>query len=165
MPKERIYTTKDIIDTYIETQRKHIHDDFTNYYTNLLVALQKAFNITLYSRPQNPPPAEKSGISKLFASTIDSLIAIRTPWSNFLETSVIVMQLEKAGEVGTQVDRISGLIDDMSEQNKKLHEEMLKVLFDYLYRPSKTTVTSQDLYAQGFDDATEPDKNDYWDYY
>jgi hypothetical protein len=107
MPKDRTYSIKDIILTYI-TAHQQSHVDFTTYYHNLLTALQKAFGITIITI--EGVTTEKRAIYLLFRSALDSFIAIRTPGSTFADASLIEKRLETS-EIKNQVQSLLGSID------------------------------------------------------
>jgi hypothetical protein len=157
MPKERTYSTKDLINTYIATLKPD-HSDFTHYHNQLLIALQKAFHVTITN--MEGVERNKRAIYMLFQSVIRSFIAIQHPGSRFVDGSLIEKQLE-ASSIGDEVHRVISSINTLTDQNTKLHWELLELLFNYLYSPINTTITSQELYALGFDDATEPNIDDY----
>ncbi|HEU4323650.1 MAG TPA: hypothetical protein VFS21_10925 [Roseiflexaceae bacterium] len=157
MPKDRVYTTKDLIDTYIASQ-KPSHPDVASYNSGLLDALQRAFGVTIASG--DGVQSEKRLLHRLFLAAIRSLMAIRTPGSDFLDGSLIVRQLE-ASAVGEDVLRTMDSISAATEESRRLHWELIQTLFTYLYEPESTTVTSHDVHSLGFDDSTEPTFTDY----
>lgn len=157
MPQERTYTTNDLVNTYIASQKPN-HVDFVNYYNGLLTALQKAFDTNVAS--DEGVESKNRAIHMLFQATIRSFIAIRTPGSTFLDGSLIQKRLEIT-PIGMDVQRLMGSINEVTEENINLHRALIETLFSYLYKPKVTAVTSQDLYNLGFDDSTEPNLDDY----
>jgi hypothetical protein len=90
----------------------------------------------------------------LFSSSLRSYAAIQTPFSGYLEVPrEWVPFIEQWGpEFGEQV-----------EQMRELHRRFMLAILEQCYGSLTTTVSSEDLLEDGFDDtATAPDPIDYF---
>jgi len=155
---ERQYSYKELIEAYIATQRTYVHDDFTNFYKQLSATLQDLFDIHFLSRDQMrelPSDIRKGGILMVFNATAGSFLAIRTPWSGFLEGGLGIATLD---------DMYGQPFLDLAEQSRTAHYTLLDTLFKMMYGDVERIVTSEELRLAGFDDAKEPKISDYWDY-
>lgn len=157
------YTYKEFIQAYIAGERNsYVHEDFKNYYVGLFNALKNLFGIhfTRDDLPQFPenndllPNTHRSHALHLFHPTIRSYLAIWTPFSGFLEAGGLL-----------EVFQVYGLrINQIAEENRKAHLEMLDGLFRKIYGEVDKVFTSEDLMNMGFDDSKEPKIEDYFDY-
>lgn len=155
---DRTYTFRDLIQAYIATWRHYPHSDFDAYYRRLLEVLQSLFDVRFDGtdvRGELLPGIYPMAALMVFRSTVDSYLAIRTPWSGYLEAGLGVAELAK---------RYSLVFDDLAERNRQAHLELLDTLFIMLYGSIERIFTSADLREAGFDDSTEPNTADYWDY-
>ncbi len=161
MPK--VYTYEALIETYIQTQRKHIHPDFDTYYAALLTALEDAFDIPCSDGRiyQRDTPARAQALWQMFADAVGSYLAIRTPWETFLESGALLHRLPHWGADGQQMFAYAYRISELAKANKTLHMEMIHHLFGMMHGTVETVVTSADLHARGFDDSVEPRLEDY----
>jgi hypothetical protein len=97
----------------------------------------------------------------LFASTADSLLALRTPWSGFLEAGLLVRKVEEAGQHGVNIMTASERIDTLVAESRLHHLEMLDALVAAMLGDRADLAFSQaDLHAIGIDDV-EPGPADY----
>lgn len=159
--KETVYTYKDLILLYIATNiepDKYAHIDFYNFKKNLLTNLETAFGVKLSATKTNNP-----ALFMLFHATVRSFNSIRTPWSSFLEASLIIKKLEESGELGKKVLELTENIDELASSSMKAHEEMIDTLFEAIFGIIDKTVSSEDLKNLGFDDSTHPKPEDYED--
>jgi hypothetical protein len=159
---KRPYDYRVLIETYIYTQRKDfLHSDFEVYYASLLEALQVQFGIRLSHEGHTTLPQKVFWM--LFQSTVRSLLQITSPWADFLDETLLVKKLEESGELGTIVNRASGVIGEANKASETAHREMLCVLFQAIFGECHRVVTSQELLTAGFDDSKEPDIVNYYD--
>jgi hypothetical protein len=97
----------------------------------------------------------------LFSATAHSLLALRTPWSGFLEASLVVRKVEEAGTEGVRVMAASERIEALTAESRETHLEMLDALATaMLGERAGLTFDPADLRAIGVDD-TKPDPADY----
>ena len=158
MPKT--YDYKALIHTFINTRRTDFpHEDFTIYYVALLNALEDAFGITFVEKD-----IPDRRLWMLFRSTLTSYLNIRHPWSGYLDGSGILIHLKSFGEAGEQIKTYSDQLFRRAEETRQIHLDMLYQLFEMIYGRIDTVITSDDLYQRGFDDSTEPQIPDYYDY-
>ncbi|MEU7822792.1 hypothetical protein [Catellatospora sp. NPDC049133] len=97
----------------------------------------------------------------LFSSTARSFLAIRTPWSGFLESSLLVKKIEDAGVNGQHVMAASERIEQLAAQSRQTHLDMLDALAAALLGDrSDATFSADDLRALGVE-VVGPNPNDY----
>ena len=153
------YDYHKLVQTYIETKRHdHPHADFKNYYTELLTLLEQLFGVDFSS-----PPAPQRTLWMLFQATVHSYLKLGTPWSNFLETGLIVHKIEQLGSQRERIFQLSKQIDELTQSSREAHLQLIYDLFISIYGERDLVVTAQDLKAKGFDDAKKPRIEDYWD--
>jgi hypothetical protein len=158
----RPYNFKILIEAYVYTRRESfIHDDFKIYYSALLAKLEELFGIQISFEKLSP---EKKPLWMLFQSTIYSLLSIRTPWSGFLDETLVVSRLKECGEYEESIYQFSKLIMQAAHTSEEAHHQMLYALFKCIFGDVNTVITSEQLLIAGFDDSKEPDIADYFDY-
>ncbi|WP_155371607.1 hypothetical protein [Catellatospora vulcania] len=97
----------------------------------------------------------------LFASTARSLLALGTPWSGFLESTLLAKKIEAAGANGQRVTEAGRRIEQLTTESRQVHLEMLDALVaEMLGDRADATFSPADLRAIGVDD-TRPNPNDY----
>ncbi|GAA1398027.1 hypothetical protein ACFQZ4_09115 [Catellatospora coxensis] len=97
----------------------------------------------------------------LFTSTTRSLLALRTPWSGFLESSLLVKKIEEAGANGQRVMAATERIVRLTDESHQVHLDMLDALVAAMLGDrAEATFSADDLRALGVD-VTGPDPNDY----
>jgi hypothetical protein len=158
----RPYDYHVLIEAYIYTQRT----DFVNlpaystYYASVLEALERQFGIRMSTEGL---AFTQKVLWMLFQGTVRSLLRITSPWSDFLDETLLVKKLEENGELRTIVDRASRVIGEANMASEAAHREMLDALFKAIFGVCQRVVTSNELRAAGFDDSREPDFADYYD--
>jgi hypothetical protein len=151
MPNKR-YDYKTLVETYIETKRKHhLHEDFKNYYSKLLKHLEVIFKVEI-----SADKSRDKALWLLFDATIRSYLQITHPWNFFLEDTLINAHLEEQGERGEQIFDLSNRIGEINDESKELHLHMLYSLFEMMFGKVDAVLTSIELKGLGFDDSTEP---------
>jgi hypothetical protein len=158
----KTYTYHDLIETFIETQRHPIHPDFTRYYGGLLAALEDALGIVL-SEPriwERGVPANAQALWTVFASAARAYAAVVSPWDAILESGAMLHRVKQWEEGDTVVRRVSQL-SGLARETQVAYMELIELLFHMMYGEVTQVVTSDDLRARGFDDATEPQLQDY----
>lgn len=157
------YDYRALIEVYIQTQRKHIHPDFDRYYTTLLSKLEDAFGIPMSEKRIYKPdaPRQAQSLWQMFASAVGSYVSIRTPWDTFLESGALLHRLDSAER--HKMFGFAYKISELAKESQSVHMELIYTLFEMMYGHVDTIVTSEDLLAQGFDDTTEPQLEDYYD--
>lgn len=166
---EQQYDYKRLIDIYLETlvddmylyssyqsDADEYNDALRAYYRELLAALEKLFEINFSNLSTSHTP-----FAILFRKTVASYCKISSPWSDFLDATLIIRRLEQQGDAGEQVLHTSDRITKLNEHNGRHHREMLYQLFLCLYGDNKKVVTSTDLRNAGFDDTRKPDYSQY----
>ncbi|MFI0940784.1 hypothetical protein [Streptomyces sp. NPDC021020] len=130
------------------------------YWAELEAALERRFGATLVSSRATDFDARV--LLMLFGSTAHSYLAIRTPWSDYLEVGLLVQKLDGAGPAGTRVRAASDRIEEAAKTSRAAHREMLDTLAGHVLGDrADTVVTSADLLADGFDDTRRPDPADF----
>lgn len=158
----KTYTYRDLIETFIKTQRHPIHPDFTTYHNGLLAALENTLGIVL-SEPriwERGVPANAQSLWTTFAAAARTYAAVQSPWETILESGAMlhrVKQWQEGDEVVRQVSVLSGL----ARETQAAYMDLIVLLFHMMYGEVTQTVTSDDLRAWGFDDTQEPQLQDY----
>lgn len=159
----RPYDLRALIEVYILAQRKDfVHPDFAAYYTGLLAALEGLFGVRLRREGLSFRQASLWG---LFENTVRSLLRIGSPWSGYLEASLLQRHLDESGEAGEVVSQASRIIHDANTASEAAHRSMLHALFVAIFGECPQVVTSEDLARAGFDDTKEPEISNYYDYF
>jgi hypothetical protein len=160
MDKE--YTYKNLLDVFIETLYERgawVEESVRDYYPQLLSHLEKAFGVSFAF--DSIEDFSKKVLFMLFQSTVHSYKDLRHPWSNYQEATLLIKKLEDSGEAGKRILSLSDEIRAVTEASADLHLTMLYQLFECIYGPNNTVVTSEQLRVIGFDDSKEPKP---WDF-
>lgn len=159
------YEWKDLLDAYMKASRRHhIHEDFSKYYKAQRAALEQAFGVTISMNEVRDPSVRALWFP--FQGTLASYLSIQTPWDNVLEDSLTNRVIdERLGERGKRIRRLESDVSQAIQLSKAMHLELLEELFNVLWGPINSAVTSEDLLQQGFDDSKEPQFSDYIDHY
>jgi len=158
----KTYTYHDLIATFIETQRHPIHPDFTTYHNGLLTALEDTLGIVL-SEPRiwkRGVPANAQSLWTVFAATARAYAAVQSPWETVLESGAMLHRV-KQWEEGNEVVRRVSVLSGLARETQDAYMALMELLFHMMYGDVTQTVTSDDLRAYGFDDAQEPQLQDY----
>jgi len=158
---KRPYDFRVLIEVFIYTRRGYVHDDFTNYYKELLQTLEGLFGIRLSSEGLE---FRQRIFWSHFEITVRSLLQITHPWEGYLEDSLLNIKLAECGERGQRVFEASKVIGEACKTSAAAHREMLYALFTAIFGECSRVVTSEELAAAGFDDSREPNTSDYFDY-
>ncbi|MEU8003828.1 hypothetical protein AB0B66_21950 [Catellatospora sp. NPDC049111] len=97
----------------------------------------------------------------LFSSTTRSLLALRTPWSGFMESSLLVKKIEEAGANGQRITAATERVERLTAESRQVHLEMLDALVAAMLGDrAEATFSADDLRALGID-VVGPDPTDY----
>lgn len=152
-----MYNRRDLVHAYLGAQDRGFGGYYAEsptfnaalkaYHAALLDGLERLFGLRL--RP------EGAGVLfMLFTSTANSLLALRTPWSGFLEAGLLVRKVDEAGAEGQRVMVASERIDALTVESRETHLEMLDALVAaMLGEHASLTFGPADLRAIGVDDA------------
>ena len=122
------------------------------HYTAMLDGLQQLFGLRLH--PDGVGTFNNRALFMLFSATADSFLALRTPWSGFLEAGLLVRKVDEAGPDGQRVMAASQRIDALTAESRQIHLEMLDALVRAMLGDrAELTFKSADLQAIGIDDA------------
>ncbi|AGZ45350.1 hypothetical protein [Actinoplanes friuliensis] len=160
----RTYDRRDLIEVYLGSLEQGYGDYYSGatsynaalkvYYVDLRDALERRFNSRLGVDGD-------TALRMLFHSTVASLLAIRTPWSGFVDAGLLNKRLEDAGENGERVNAASGRIAELTAQTREAHLEMLDALVvSFTGVRADLTVSEDDLRAEGVE-CTPPDTSGY----
>ncbi len=155
IPAKTTYDYRSLVEAITAARKSYDHQDFNDYYTALAKCLRKVLGLRLESEERN--------LELLLDSTFSSLRAIRHPLSGWLEATSTFATLERKGalaDVQEQMDRIVAA----NKESERAHLALLYKLFEVLYGKSDMVVTSNDLWAAGFDDTAEPEIRYYDDF-
>jgi hypothetical protein len=129
------------------------------YHTGMLDGLERLFGLRLDQ--QQMDDVDKRVYFMLFSSTAASLLALRTPWSDFAEAGLLVKKVEQAGQDGQRVMAASGRIGTLVEQARQEHLAILDALAAIMLGDgAELTFSSADLRKAGVDDAA-PSPSDF----
>ncbi|GLY05292.1 hypothetical protein [Actinoplanes sp. NBRC 101535] len=129
------------------------------HYLSLLDGLQRLFVLRLDGGAGDRP---NPVLLMLFRSTADSLLTLRTPWSNFLEAGLIHRKIDEAGEQGLQVNRATERINAAVADAREGHLEMLDALIAAMLGDrADLVVTESDIRTAGIDIIAEPSPMDH----
>ena len=156
----RPYDFRVLIEAFIYTRRNYVHDDFTNYYKGLLYALEGLFGLRLSREGLD---FRQKIFWMHFENTVRSLLQITTPWSGYIEDSLLNIKLAECGEPGERVFEAGKVIGDACKTSAAAHRDMLYALFTAIFGECSRVVTSDELAVAGFDDSREPNISDYYD--
>ena len=156
---ERPYTVNTLIDAYTYTLREDfVHEDFTNYYKEILPLLERKFGVSFSGEMS----FDNSIYFMLFRNTARSLLEITSPLSRYQEASLLHEKLEQSGDTGNVVNESFRRIHEANKLSGNAHRAILHALFTEMFGKIETTFTSEDLMSDGFDDTNEPDICDYY---
>ena len=129
------------------------------HYVGMLDGLGRLFGLRLDR--QQMDTFDNRAYFMLFSSTAVSLLALRTPWSNFLEAGLLVKKVEQAGQDGQRVMTASSRIETLVGESRQEHLEILDALAAIMLGDrAELTFSRADLRAIGVDDAV-PSPADY----
>jgi len=159
---DRPYDRRVLIEAFIFTRRKDfVHEDFNNYYDELLKSLQLLFGVDMSVESLT---FDQRIVWSLFRNTVDSLLQITNPWAGYLEAGLVHNKLSQHKDVEQVVDECSQKIREANRLSEDAHRDMLSTLFVAIFGDLSTVVTSEELRQAGVDDSREPDITDYYDY-
>ncbi|MFI0449215.1 hypothetical protein [Actinomadura sp. 6N118] len=161
-----VFGRQTLLDAYLDVQRDQLTRRFTSERPEtehqvarraFLTGLEHLFGITL--NPQDPDGQvvigegrehlERRVLMMFFRSTANSYLSIRTPWSNYLEASLLYKVMDEAGLWDT-VRETSDDIRKSSEELKKQHRVLLNLILSRLLGDrAANTFTEADLAAIG----------------
>lgn len=153
------YDYQTFIEVFIYSKTTYIHEDFDKYYEGLSQALQQLFDISLQE-----PEFSKRSLWGLLHQTVYSYLDVKTPMSNYLEAGLLFKQIEESGSEEKIMAQIEA-VDEEFNIFKDKHKELTLTLFTELFGKSDKVFSSQHLKDIGFDDSTQPDDSDYYDYW
>lgn len=163
------YDRRALAQAYIDAQREYNSADGYRaamhvYHQQILSGLQYLFDISFEWEAVD---STHRPILMMVRNTVESSLALRTPWANILEGGLIFRRLEEADAL-QPVLAASDQIDALVEQARTAHVTMLEALLDPMLGDRSSKVfTSEDLREIGIDD-TPPDRANYtidWDNY
>jgi hypothetical protein len=159
-----LYGRQDLVRAYLRAHAtendgvggyRHEEDRYNvvlrSYHERMQAGMEQLFGVRLavdaFSRQQ------ELSFFLLFASTVRSYLAMRTPWSGYLETGLLITNLRQAGEVFTRVNDASRRIERMQHELRQAHLDMLDALATQLLGDRADLVfTAADLRAIGVED-------------
>ncbi len=164
-----MYGRKDLVRAYLGAQDRGFGDyrpesssfnaALKLHYATMLDGLERLFRLRL--------DADRAGsfrnraLFMLFRSTTDALLALRTPWSGFLEAGLVVKTVQEAGPDGERIMAASERIDALTAESRDAQLEILDALVAIMLDDrADLTFDRADLRAVGVDD-TPPDPADY----
>ncbi|KPL90370.1 hypothetical protein [Herpetosiphon geysericola] len=156
---EKHYDRRALLQAYIATQTPYGHEDIRRFNARRLAVLEQAFDLTISEAGINNKANRQ--LWRLFSATIDSYRSSRTPGSDFMDSSLIMQQLDTLGTQAAALCSHWKAIDSAAAASKHSHLAMLDELFKLLWGNITLVVTSQQLKQRGFDDTQEPNWLDY----
>jgi hypothetical protein len=129
------------------------------HHTAMLDGLEQLFGLRL--DPRHADTFDNRVFLMLFNSTAASLVALRTPWSTFLEAGLLVKKVEAAGPDGARVMEASSRIETLTAESRRAHLDILDALVTVMLGDrADLTFIPADLHALGVDD-TPPSTADH----
>jgi len=113
------------------------------FYRDLLDRLEREFEIKVDGSDNKSK--NTGAFEVLLRSTVTSYHAGTFPGANFLESGLIHAELEAAGDLGANIDRIWRGIHDNYEQRQNLHIEMIHALFLLIHGEPTKNVALEEL--------------------
>lgn len=167
MPR-RLYDRHDLVRVYLGAQGRGFGGYYPEssafnaalkaHYAAMLHGLQHLFGLRLHA---DGVGSGNPALFMLFSATAHSLLALRTPWSGFLEAGLLVRKIDEAGPEGVRITAASDRIDALTAESREVHLEMLDALAAaMLGERAGLTFDPADLRAIGVDD-TKPNPADY----
>jgi hypothetical protein len=164
-----LYNRRDLVRSYLGAQDRGFGGYYPEsstfnaalkaHYAAMLDGLQQLFGLHLH--PDGVDTFNKRVLFMLFSATADSFLAVRTPWSGFLEAGLLIRKIDEAGPEGQRVMAASQRIDTLTAESRETHLEMLDALVTAMLGDrAELTFSSADLRAIGVDDA-KPSPADY----
>jgi hypothetical protein len=159
----KVYDVRAVVVAYVDTLRSpYPHEDFRAFRKKRLAALEAAYGIRM-----NSEGAQASGAAPLwmlFGAVADSFLGLRGPRAGFLDDSLINTTLDRVDTELLRLRETEALLQSHLSASREAHLRLLESLFCMLWGAIEQPVTSADLRARGFDDASEPQLHDYYDY-
>ena len=157
-----MYSRSDLVRVYLGAQDRGFGGYYPDsstfnaalkaHYTAVLDGLQQLFGLRLH--PDGVGTFNNRVLFMLFAATVDSFLALRTPWSRFMEAGLLLRKIEEAGSDGERVMAAGERIDALTAESRETHLEMLDALISTMLGDrAELTFSSADLEALGIDDA------------
>jgi len=160
----REYRFRDLLEVYLESRRSHVHEDFDLFYRGQLATLEQLFCISL-----KPPPDEFESMKEFDDLSIWTLVE-----SAIFEYFQLTSQGAWEGGRGLYILRLredkhqyfeaASAEAQAKESYRQASFNTLEQMFIALFSDLPQVFASADLLALGFDDSTEPNISDYWDY-
>lgn len=168
----KVYDYKAFLEAYIQIpQYDPIHQDFRDYYENLVVALEKLFDVKLSSNHASQEWKYTDGYFQLLRVLFKNLIDVlqrKSVQGNFLEggphmalEGIQKQDMEQASVVINLFDETLNMEWEMTQK----YRHLLYELFKLMYGKTDITFTSEDLLKVGFGDTKEPQLSNYHDYF
>ena len=171
----KTYDYKSLVKIYVSIPREDwIHKDFRTYREALVAKLEELFGISINpeKRPYNPDVFVYGGIHaftlwKLFETTVHHLRGTGVT-GHWLEGGPIssLYQIEEThpSDNITATKNSAIQLQNLENTMDNLRYELLYELIELFYGKIDKVVTSAELLAAGFDDSTEPQSKDYYNY-
>jgi hypothetical protein len=155
-----MYTKRDLVLVYLGSKDRGFGGYYPEsstfnaalkaYYVALLDGLEQLFGLGL--QMDRVGTFDNRVLFMAFAATADSFLALRTPWSGFLEAGRLLKKVEEAGRNGQRVMAASQRIDTLTAESRETHLEMLDALVAAMLGDrAELTFHEADLRAIGVD--------------
>ncbi|GAB3841460.1 hypothetical protein ACFPIJ_43855 [Dactylosporangium cerinum] len=162
-----MYSRRQLIDAYLGARGyDDRHDESSafnaalrEHHSAVLHGLERLFGLRLDRH--RTETFDHRVLLMLFSSTAASVLALRTPWSNFLEAGLLIMKVEQAGPPGARVMAESARINTLTAESRQAHLAILDDLAAIMLGDrAELTFTPAELQAMGVDD-TPPSPADH----
>lgn len=156
-------TLRDLLTAYLDSQRPQIHPVMTDHVEKTLESFEAALQVKV-PRKIDDVPSRMRPLFMLFRGTVDSLLALRAPLSNALETSLIFIRLEElAGPDHTFVDQLR-VIDEQVDALSRAQLDILEQLLQIFLGGARPSVTMDEVRATGLYPGDTPKDFDIFDH-
>ena len=148
----KIYTYKDLIESYKDYIIYKSKNSFYDYYVQRYLGLSKSFGINFELEINND--RKKEDLRQWFVKSVLSTTKSINPFDGLMEAPEYIVDLYK--EHSNDFIEAEGVL-------YKTHFNFQCHLFELIYEKIENTITSKELLENGFDDSKEePDLADLW---
>lgn len=156
-------TLRDLLTAYLDTQRPQVHPVMTDHVRRTLESFEAALQVKV-PRDIADVPARMGPLFMLFRGTVESLLALRTPLSGFLEAGLIITRLEEAEEPGRILMDELRLVDEQVNGLRQLQLDVLEQLLQIFLGGKPPAVTMDTVRATGLYPGETPKDFDIFDH-
>jgi len=159
----RMIALRDLLTAYLEAQRPQIHPVMADHVARTLESFEAALQVKV-PRDVADVPSRMGPLFMLFRGTVESLLALRTPLSGFLEAGLIITRLEEAEESGRIVMDELRVVDEQVHVLRELQLDVLEQLLQIFLGRKPPPVTMDTVRDTGLYPGDTPKDFDIFDH-